>query len=104
MMLTHTPLSIAGFISPYYAPLNERIRKRKAFADHDLMQSTLNCYLGYHQQQQPPFILPSRESTTFGNLLNAKPTNNNHEQHTMTTTTSTKPKISFSIESIIGIK
>ncbi|KAG5684124.1 hypothetical protein PVAND_013368 [Polypedilum vanderplanki] len=94
------------FISPYYAPLNDRIRKRKTFADQALMESTLNCYLGYPQQQQhqqpssiSPFLLPTYEAqTTFSNLLNAQPTNN--EQHS----TQTKPKISFSIESIIGIK
>jgi hypothetical protein len=101
-------MSTAGFISPYYAPLNDRIRKRRAFgerafADQELMQSTLNCYLGYQQQQ--PFILPppplppplSSSYEATNNLLNAKPTNDEN-------TAQTKPKISFSIESIIGIK
>jgi hypothetical protein len=89
-------VSFAGFISPYYAPLSERIRKRKAFADQELMQSTLNCYLNFqhhHQHMQSTFSQPDIDFSI--NLLNAKPINSE---------TQTRPKISFSIESIIGIK
>ncbi|CAG9802601.1 unnamed protein product [Chironomus riparius] len=92
------------FISPYYAPLNDRIRKRKAFADPELMESTLNCYLNYqhmHQLQSSTtsstLLLPSfqPEININSNLLHAKEMNN---EQTQTRT------ISFSIDSILGIK
>lgn len=102
--IEHFLMSITGFISPYYAPLNDRIRKRKAFADQELMQSTLNCYLNYqhmHQLQSSTtttLLLPSFQpeiNINSNNLLNAKEMNN---EQTQTRT------ISFSIDSILGIK
>lgn len=88
---------LSGYISPYFSPMNERMRKRRAFADQDLMDTTFtNYYLGYQQMQMIP---PATPYTAIN--YNA---NNSKLVKVQQTEAPTRPKISFSIESIIGIK
>lgn len=85
-----------GYITSFYSPYNERIRKRKAFADQDLMNSTLNCYY-----RQIPSTLSSTaahsQPQAISNLLNVN-------SDVICESKTRSSKISFSIESIIGIK
>lgn len=100
--------SSSGYSSTYFTPFNDRIRKRKTFADQELMNSTLNCYLGYqHLQHMPTTTFSSSFQTSpqeinISNLLSLK-------SPSVSSTVISEPqtrssKISFSIESIIGIK
>ena len=91
-------LCFAGFItSPYFSPINDRMRKRRAFADQDLMETTItNYYLGYQQMHMTP---PTTYPAMNYNIDEQKQIKLETE-----TEATTRPKISFSIESIIGIK
>lgn len=79
--------------------MNDRMRKRRAFADQDLMETTItNYYMGYQQMQM---TTPTTPYTAINyNGIEAAARHAKVQQ----TETQTKPKISFSIESIIGIK
>lgn len=93
-------------------PLNERLRKRKAFADQGLMDSTVaTSFLGYSlpnvQLKSHLPTIPSISQNLFGfgffggtSLCDIK----NEYQVKMIESVATKPKISFSIESIMGTK
>lgn len=90
---------LSGFQSPYANhPINDRIRRRNLFGDKELMQSTItNFYLGYQQvnqmgiMHQQPQLSPQQTNCNLPNLK-------------IETETKIRPKISFSIESIIGSK
>ena len=74
--------------------MNDRLRRRRTFADQELMETTLSNYYLH----MPP-------STTSYSALSYRSIDAvaKHVKVESETTT-TRPKISFSIESIIGIK
>lgn len=78
---------------PFYSPLNDRMRKRRAFADQDLMDTTLT---NYYLQMSPP--------TSSYPVVNYNDIANQAKLPKTEIETPTRPKISFSIESIIGLK
>lgn len=83
----------SGHYAPCYSPINDRIRKRRAFADQDLMETTLT---NYYMHMTPP--------TTSYPALNYSRIETSTKHIKVEADTQTRPKISFSIESIIGIK
>lgn len=80
----------AAQFSPFYSAINERMRKRRAFADQDLLETTLT---NYYLQVSPPYCAINYSSIEAAS-----------KHVKIETETQTRPKISFSIESIIGIK
>lgn len=83
--------------------INSRMRKRKSFADQDLMESTMaSSYLGFHHINHQEQISSYQTATQSFDCFDERRINE-LQQHTKEET-QTRPKISFSIESIIGIK
>lgn len=72
--------------------MNERLRRRRAFADQELMETTLTEYY----LQMPT---TSYSALNFNNTIDAVAKHIKVESEAPS-----RPKISFSIESIIGIK
>lgn len=87
--------------------MNSRMRKRKSFADQDLMESTMaTSFLGFHHISQQEQISSYQTTTQSFDCFDERRVNERHQQqhHHIKEETQTRPKISFSIESIIGIK
>lgn len=83
--------------------MNSRMRKRKSFADQDLMESTMaSSFLGFHHLSQQEQISSYQMATSSYDCFDERRINQ-QQQHT-NEETQTRPKISFSIESIIGTK
>jgi hypothetical protein len=70
------------------------MRKRRAFADEDLMETTITNY--YLQMNHPTASYPT--------AINYNSIETIAKHVVAETATQTRPKISFSIESIIGLK
>lgn len=96
-------------------PFSDRMRKRKAFADQELMDCTIaSSIIEYNMNYQVPSIphlpaIPLNPYQYFNTNLIPNNLNSTEISSIPCTQTSpaknhTKPKISFSIESIIGIK
>lgn len=83
----------AHYQPPYYSPISDRMRKRRAFADQDVMETTLT---NYYLSMTPP-------ATSFSTVNNIR-SEPAVKQIKLEADVQTRPKISFSIESIIGIK
>ncbi|CAO1411772.1 unnamed protein product [Diamesa hyperborea] len=97
-----------GFMNTQYyqqsSEMNSRMRKRKSFADQDLMESTIaSSFLGFHHISQQEQISSYQTTTQSFDCFEER---HHHQQqhHHIKEETQTRPKISFSIESIIGIK
>lgn len=89
--------------------MNSRMRKRKSFADQELMDSTMaSSYLGFHHISQQEQISSYQTTTQSFGCFDERRINERQlpqqQQHHIKEETQTRPKISFSIESIIGIK
>lgn len=87
------------------------MRKRRTFADPQVMETTFANYCLNYQNIQPIKSLVNVKNTTdFSDFVEIKQVEFEHETinsqppTTSTTTSMMRPKISFSIESIIGIK
>lgn len=97
----------------YNTPISDRIRKRRAFADKELDSQNL-VHLPFLQQQHQQLNLFTTNNnylhspTDFINYSTESPKirvlQESELMETEVITTTTRPKLSFSIESIIGIK
>ncbi|XP_065083900.1 doublesex- and mab-3-related transcription factor 2 [Ochlerotatus camptorhynchus] len=103
------------FASLFESPLTERIRKRRAFADSRLMSAPILMKIPSpppHQQQQSPYLIATPASFIPLKPLILPPfefaQRSLQLEQTSPPAPSTrppsKPKLSFSIESIIGVK
>lgn len=86
-------LRLSAHFPPFYSPMNDRMRKRRAFADQDLMETTIT---NYYMQMSPP--TSSYPPTSYSSIESLS------RQVKPEPETPTRPKLSFSIESIIGLK
>lgn len=104
------------FASLFESPLTERIRKRRAFADSRLMSAPILMKIPSppppQQQQQSPYLIATPASFIPLKPLILPPFEFAQRslqleltsQPATSTRPPSKPKLSFSIESIIGVK
>lgn len=96
--------------SPYNTQLLERLRKRKTFADHELLTTTI---LETSNATNSPYLNDTTTRSSFVminnfykdnnlNLMTNDPTSTRGISRIKTHETNVKPKLSFSIESLIG--
>lgn len=94
----------------YNSPITDRIRKRRAFADKELdSQDLVHLFVPQQHQQYNMFTTNNylHSPTDFINYSESPKIRVLQESELMETeviTKPTRPKLSFSIESIIGIK
>lgn len=96
--------------SPYNTQFLERLRKRKTFADHELLTTTI---LETSNATNSPYLNDTTTRSSFVminnfykdnnlNLMTSGPTSTRSISNIKTLETNVKPKLSFSIESLIG--
>nr|XP_019558567.2 doublesex- and mab-3-related transcription factor 2 [Aedes albopictus] len=113
------------FASLFESPLTERIRKRRAFADSRLMSAPILMEIPSPRTMPPPpvYVTPAAAAAffplkplilsplefaqrSFGGLMEQSPplSTASSSPSSAPAPASNKPKLSFSIESIIGVK